>query len=89
MIKEQTPKLLLNFDINGTLILQDTSKRTTVDQMMMSAICDSTYGIWSEHCKKPITFRKYIDEFLCPGDKSKPEIKKKKKRKSMAFSIGF
>jgi len=53
--------------------------------MMMSAICDSTFGIWSEQCTKPMAFRKYVDQILCPGDKSKPEIKKKRETEVYGF----
>jgi len=74
----QQPKLILYFDVNGTLILKDTSKNTTAEQMLISALADCTSSKWDPTLTEPIPFRKYVDKYLLPGDKSDPNLKKKR-----------
>jgi hypothetical protein len=75
---EVTPRILLNFDLNGTLILKDTSKKVDDDYMLISALAESTISEWDE--KQSMSFKQYVYTVLLPGDKSRPELKAKRQQ---------
>jgi hypothetical protein len=79
------PILLLNFDVNGTLILQDNVKKEDAESKLISALAESTEYKWDDLCPHPITFKKYTTDYLFPGDKSDRELKSKRTKFCMQF----
>lgn len=71
------PKILLHFDLNGTLILQDTSKQVNPDYMIISALAEDTFAKWSDNTEE-MSFKDYVYQVLKPGDKSDPLLKKER-----------
>lgn len=42
------PRLLLNFDVNETLILKDTSKNASDEYMLISTLAENTFAKWDD-----------------------------------------
>ncbi|MDE3045381.1 MAG: endonuclease/exonuclease/phosphatase family protein [Verrucomicrobiota bacterium] len=72
-------RLILNFDLNGTLILHDSSKNVSRDYMILSALADNTFAKWDEQ-HGTMSYKEYAYQVLCPGDKSDPIIKEERKK---------
>lgn len=71
-------KLLLHFDVNGTLILRDSSKVLADDSYgLLSALAENTVLKWDpDH--EPMSFKDYAYRVLCPGDKNDASVKQKR-----------
>lgn len=78
------PRLILNFDVNGTLILKDTSKDSDEEHMLISALAEATFAKWDEQLES-MSFKQYVCSVLLPGDKSNPELKKERQKTVGAF----
>ncbi len=72
------PRLLLNFDLNGTLILKDTSKQVNDEYMLISALAETTFASWNG--KQSMSFKQYIYTEILPGDKSNPQLKQERQK---------
>lgn len=72
------PILLLDFDLNGTLILQDSSKGASWESMLISALAENIFDQWEEALSEKMSFKKYAYNVLLPGDKSDQQLKKKR-----------
>lgn len=71
------PLLLIDFDLNGTIILQDSSKGAGWQQMLISALAKNTFYDWDgKH--GALSYKDYVDNVLMPGDKSDQPLKKKR-----------
>lgn len=73
------PRLLLNFDVNGTLILKDTSKKASDECMLISALAENTFASWEEGYES-MSFKQYVYNVLLPGDKSDPQLKRERQK---------
>lgn len=71
------PCLLLHFDVNGTLILKDTSKHADDGQMLTSVLAENTYAVWDQAHGR-MSFKEYVYNILLPGDKSDQALKKER-----------
>lgn len=80
-MQDQTikPRLLLNFDLNGTLILKDTSKKASDEYMLISTLAENTFAKWDERYE-PMSFKQYVYNVLLPGDKSNVRLKKERQK---------
>ncbi len=72
-LNQTMPRILLNFDLNGTLILKDTSKKVDDQYMIISALAETTFASWNG--KQSTSFKQYVYTELLPGDKSNPHLK--------------
>jgi hypothetical protein len=83
---EQTvfPRLLLNFDLNGTLILTDSSKKASDDYMLISTLAENTFAVWDED-HGSMSFKHYVYSVLHPGDKSNPQLKRERQKTVSTF----
>lgn len=75
---QTTPRLLLNFDLNGTLLLKDSSKKVDDEYMLISALAEDTLAKWNG--KQSMSFKQYVYTELLPGDKSHPQLKKERQK---------
>lgn len=75
----EKPHLLLNFDVNGTIILNDSTKNVSDEHMIINAIAESTIGKWDTR-SEPMPFNQYVDNVLLPGDKSNAKLKKERQK---------
>lgn len=71
------PKLLLNLDINKTLIAEDLATNKTVEYILSDAIAEKCVYQWDTKTE-PMTYRKYVDTVLVPGQRA-PANKKKRR----------
>ena len=69
--------LLLHFDVNGTLILKDSSKHVDNEQMLTSVLAENTYADW-DGAHGRMSFKEYVYNVLLPGDKSDQLLKKER-----------
>src|ERR1700722_5476933 len=72
------PRLLLDFDLNGTIILQDTSKDAGWEQMLISVLAENTFDNWDGN-HGIMAFKDYVYKILLPGDKSDQQLKQKRR----------
>ncbi len=70
--------LFLNFDVNGTLILKDTTKKDE-DYMLMCTLTKNTYDQWDSESKR-MSFKQYVDNTLVPGDRSSKTLIKERQK---------
>ncbi len=82
--RAEWPRLLLNFDVNGTLILKDTSKGSDNEHMLISALAEASFAKWEEQLET-MSFKEYVYSVLHAGDKSNPELKKARQKTIGAF----
>ena len=68
--ENEKPHLILNFDINKTLILNDKSKNLDVESGVKSCMVDYAWGIYDESSKKWTLTENYLSH-----KKPKPELK--------------
>lgn len=68
------PKLILHFDVNGTLTAKDTSKKLSDDHMIIALLAENTIGQWAPS-QADMSFKDYVYTQLHPGDKSDPNLK--------------
>lgn len=67
---EQAPKLLLNFDINKTLIAEDITTNKTMEYVLSSALAERSIHQWSkEH--EPMSYYNYVNNVVAIGNKEK------------------
>lgn len=78
------PKVILYFDVNGTVILKDTSKKVQDDYMLMSALAETTFAQWDAGTEK-MSFKQYVCDVIHPGDKSDSKIKQERQKTVWAF----
>jgi len=63
------PHLILNFDINKTLIASDKAGNKTVEDVLNELLAEKYSDCWDSSMKTPMTFDAYVNEILVPGDK--------------------
>lgn len=74
---DQKPCLLLNFDVNKTLVLKDSSKGMNGDEMLISILADEAVDRWDD-THDPMSYKDYVHTILLPGDKSNQALKKQR-----------
>lgn len=75
----EQPCLILNFDVNQTLVLKDTSKGMDSEQMLISILAEYTNDDW-DGIHGTMSFKDYVCNVLLPGDKSDQNLKKERQK---------
>ncbi len=65
-----TPKLMLHFDLNKTLVLKDTSKGMNEEAMIISLLAEFTFAEW-DAVHGRMSYKDYVSKILAPGDKAR------------------
>lgn len=81
---EEKPLLLLNFDINGTLILADKSKGVDDEYMIIKSLTDNTIAKWDAHTE-PMSFSDYNKKVLVPEEPNDLARKKERYKNTGSF----
>ncbi len=76
-------RLFLHFDVNGTLILRDTSKRMDEHEAIIAALAAHTIASWDE--SPPMSFKEYVFTCLLPGDRSNRRLKQQRQEQIRTF----
>lgn len=69
-----TPHLILNFDINKTIIATDTVNNKTVEETLNELLALTYWDCWDSTIQNPISFANYVKEYLVPGYDHNPQI---------------
>lgn len=79
------PHLILNFDLNGTLVLHDTSKHVRQDDyMLVCALAKNTIRQWQSD-SPPMSYKQHVDKVLFPGDRSDSQLIKSRQKTIASF----
>lgn len=84
------PHLILFFDVNGTMILEDSTKKESPEYMLNNALAKNTFANWEGQTEAEekicrISFKQYVDHVLVPGDKSDAAIKRQRQDRISGF----
>lgn len=78
LYSETTPHLLLNFDINKTLIASDTAGNKLVDDVINELLAKKYNDYWGTS-QQEISFHEYVNKILVPGPKNDKELRRQRK----------
>lgn len=70
------PTLLLDFDLNKTIILEESSNGADWEEMVISILAENTFYNWEG--KGVMSFKDYVYNCLLPGEKSDRALKTKR-----------
>jgi hypothetical protein len=84
--KEQ---ILLNMDVNQTLIATDTAGHKTLESVLSTLLSDKVCYRWTNQLDKPITYRAYIEEYVLPGSADDDAVLRKKRGEYLAQFVSF
>ncbi len=73
------PHLMLNFDINKTLIASDRSGGQSIHDVLNQLLSCHYQFRWNSSLQEPISYDTYIREILLPGPEYDLELKKKRR----------
>ncbi len=76
---EATPHLILNFDINKTLIASDKAGKKSVEDVLNELLAEKYSARWDESLQEEMTFDVYIKHILIPGPEDNSELNKQRK----------
>lgn len=74
-----SPRLILHFDINKTLIATDETTKKTAEETVSEEIAKRVMGCWDESVQEPMSYIDYVKERLAPNPHRSPEIKLKQR----------
>jgi len=77
-------KVIINMDVNGTIIFGGSSGRRTPEQSAILALVDDYRSKWDETINEPISFSEYINVKF-PGSSADVQLKKKRDQAKFAF----
>lgn len=72
-INNCNPILLLDFDLNKTIILEESSNGAEREEMLISILAENTFYDWES--KGFMSFKDYVYQRLLPGEKSDRTLK--------------
>lgn len=72
---EQIPHLILNFDINKTLIASDKTENKSLEDVINELLSRKYSACWDETLLEPITFDAYIKTVIMPGEEHDIKLK--------------
>jgi hypothetical protein len=75
-VKFSNNHLIIYMDLNGTIMAGDTANGKSLDSSLWQLLCENYSGKWRGAADEVMTFRQYIERYLCPGDSKLPQIKK-------------
>lgn len=70
------PHLLLYVDINGTIMLADPVSGKDTLAAINELLAKKFSAVWGEHSSEKMTYREYVETFLCPGNSQNLDVKK-------------
>lgn len=76
---EATPHLVLNFDINKTLIASDKAGNKLVDDVINELLAEKYIAFWDSSLLEEISFDDYVNKILIPGPKNDSELRRQRK----------
>lgn len=78
--------LVLFFDINGTIIALDTAQEKSIEVTLLQELSKRYIARWHESIPEPITYTKFVKQYLLQGDeKVDLELKRQRQQKYAEF----
>lgn len=74
-IAHSTPHLILNFDINKTLIASDKTENKSLEDVINELLSRKYSARWDEAVEEPITFDAYVRTVMLPGEEHDVKLK--------------
>ncbi len=71
----ETPHLILNFDVNKTLIASDKTENKSLEDVINELLSRKYFACWDERVEEPISFDAYVKEVLMPGEEHNIKLK--------------
>jgi hypothetical protein len=71
------PHLVLFFDLNDTIIMGDIVQNITTEDALLKLLAEHYSAVWCVGTEA-MTYRQYIETYLCPGSNKNPDIKKQR-----------
>lgn len=75
---EQYPHLILNFDINKTLIASDKTENKSIEDVINELLTRKYFACWDKTVLEPISFDAYVRTVLLPGDEHNIKLKEER-----------
>lgn len=69
------PHLILNFDINKTLIASDKTENKSLEDVINEMLSRKYFACWDSTILEPITFDQYVRTVIMPGEEHDKELK--------------
>lgn len=79
LFSEDSPHLILYFDINKTLIASDKAGNKSVNDVVNELLTEKYEACWDESLEDPVTFDFYVNKILVPGSKDDEELQSQRK----------
>lgn len=79
LFSENSPHLILYFDINKTLIASDKAGNKSVDDVVNELLGEKYEACWDESLEDPVTFDVYVNKILVPGPKDDEGLRSQRK----------
>ncbi|MFI0435668.1 MAG: hypothetical protein ACH350_08105 [Parachlamydiaceae bacterium] len=70
-----TPHLILNFDVNKTLIASDKTENKSIEDVMNEMLSRKYSACWDDTVTEPITFDRYVRTVMMPGEEHDANLK--------------
>jgi hypothetical protein len=75
------PHYTFYMDLNGTIIASDAANGKDTDDALWQLLCENIHSTWPKSGSMNISYRKYIEKYLCPDDTNKSPTQLKAERK--------
>lgn len=76
---DKKPHYVFHFDVNGTIMPGDTANGKTSDSAIWQMISEKYCAKWTSDTPE-MTFRQYMEKYLCPGDPKKDKTLKARRQ---------
>jgi hypothetical protein len=76
--KNKDALLLLHFDLNKTIIAKDTVEKKSAEDIFNILLSRGYKDIWNDEIKEPLTFSKYMEKYILPGEKGDKKLKQQR-----------
>lgn len=81
--QEKSKKLILHFDINRTILMEDMDR--TFDESIIYSLAYYYKDRWDERVSEPIYYGDYVKQYLVPGQASDKAIKAERYKRIKKF----
>ncbi len=78
LYSEAMPHLVLNFDINKTLIASDKVGNKLVDDVINELLAEKYIALWDPSQLEEMSFNDYVNKILIPGPKNDSELRRQR-----------
>lgn len=78
-------KIIVHLDINKTMIAEDPAGKKTAEGILNAELAEKTESVWGDELTEPMSYNRYVEDFLFPGKKGDRDLKNKRYEKTSSF----